>query len=487
MLNWQDILSDKHTAIAGNGVAWNGPALARHVRHAREALLARRHPFGPAAILADNSPEWIAIDLAAHEAGVALVPLPSFFTRVQMAHALRAAGVAAMFCPDAGTASLFGCRNRVPYEGGLALYETEEAPGVAPEQGVQKVTFTSGTTAAPKGVCLTSAQQRDVAEAIRDSLAPLSIRRHLNLLPLAVLLENVAGVYAALLSGATNICLPLSETGLSGASGFDPHACLAAIARHAAESVVLLPQMLQALVAAAKDGDPRVRSLKYVAVGGARTPAALIHAAREKGLPVYEGYGLSECGSVVSLNLPGADRPGSAGRPLPDRPVRIAADGEIEVGGKGIAHYLGDPPYPAHWLPTGDLGHLDGEGFLHIDGRKKNILITAYGRNVSPEWPETVLLGTGLLAQAAVFGDGQPWLVAALVPAAAGISDADIAEAVGRANSQLPDYARVRRWFRAAPFTPGNGQATVNGRPRRDAIRRHYARQIGAAYANHGE
>jgi len=235
----------------------------------------------------------------------------------------------------------------------------------------------------------------------------------------------------------------------------------------------------------------RIRSLKFVAVGGAKTPAALIHAARDKGFPVYEGYGLSECGSVVSLNLPAADCPGSAGKPLPNRLVRIAADGEIEVGGQGIAHYLdeapGQPPTQTPWLATGDLGHIDANGFLHIAGRKKNILITAFGRNVSPEWPESALLGTGMVAQAVVFGDARPYLVAAIVPLCAQLGHEALQAAVDRVNESLPDYARVRRWIVAEPFTPENGLATANGRARRDAIWQRYGQQIESLYDTCGD
>jgi long-subunit acyl-CoA synthetase (AMP-forming) len=154
--------------------------------------------------------------------------------------------------------------------------------------------------------------------------------------------------------------------------------------------------------------------------------------------------------------------------------VRIAADGEIEVRGN-LAHYLGQPPCADAWLATGDLGHMDGDGFLYIDGRKKDVLITGFGRNVSPEWPETALTGTGLVAQAVVLGDGMPYLGALIVPARAGLS-------VAKANQELPDYAQVRRWAVAAPFTSSNGQATANGRPRRQMIHQHYAQQIASLY-----
>lgn len=477
----------------GHGTTWDRAAVVRRVHDMSHALAARRQPRAPVAILADNSPEWIAADLAAQALGVTLVPLPAFFTPHQWAHAIAASGAQAVFCAQASHAAALGFAHRVPCDSTLGLYErdanAQEAIPVRPQQGldgIQKITFTSGTTSEPKGVCLTSAQQWDVAHALHASLGSLQIRRHLCLLPLAVLLENIAGVYTALLAGATTICPPLAETGLAGAAKFDPLLCLDAIRRHQAESIILLPQMLQALVAAAAPEDERIRSLKFVAVGGAKTPAALIRAARDKGFPVFEGYGLSECGSVVSLNLPGADRPGSAGKPLPNRLVRIAEDGEVEVGGKGIAHYLGDPPRTDEWLATGDLGHLDANGFLHINGRKKNILITAFGRNVSPEWPESALIGTGVIAQAVVFGDARPCLVAAIVPMSAHAGTDALAAAVDKANEQLPDYAQIRRWVAVEAFTPENGLSTANGRPRRDAIWQRYREQIESLYDNCG-
>ena len=217
-------------------------------------------------------------------------------------------------------------------------------------------------------------------------------------------------------------------------------------------------------------------SLRLVAVGGAAVGAPLLQSARELGIPAFEGYGLSEGASVQTLNLPGADRPGSAGRPLPHARLRIAADGEIEVAGSAFLGYLGSEAPPPAWWPSGDLGSIDADGFLHVQGRKKQVLITAYGRNVSPEWVETALQGAtvgGLppIAQAVVFGDGQPALSAVLWPLRADAPDAALQAAVDEANAGLPDYARVRHWVRArAAFDAEAGLATTNGRPQRAAI-----------------
>lgn len=487
MHNWLTELPADATLLCGPGVAWTGRELLQRAERIRAALLARKHPRAPVALLADNSPEWVAIDLATQQADIPLVPLPSFFTPAQWLHAIAASGVQALFCKQPEHAQILGFTAKVGCDTTLGLYESADEKAPAELAGIQKVTFTSGTTSEPKGVCLGTAQQWEVARALHGALDGLGIRRHLSLLPLSVLLENIAGAYTALLSGATHVCPPLEETGMRGSSGFDPQRCLDAIARYQAESVILLPQMLQALVGAARGRDERLRTLKFAAVGGAHTPPGLLLAAREKGFPVFEGYGLSECASVVALNLPGADRPGSAGRPLSNRRVRIAADGEIEVAGQGAIRYLGQPPQEAAWLATGDLGHLDRDGFLYIDGRKKNVLITGFGRNVSPEWPESLLLESGALAQAVVFGDARPYLVAAVVPLAAGTGTKAIRAAVEEANRQLPDYARIGRWLAVEPFLPANGLATANGRPRRDAIWQRYRPQIESLYDFSGD
>lgn len=470
MRNWLAELGAAGAVLSGEGIRWEHEDWMRRVERTAQLLRSAFRPHAAIAILADNSPHWIVADLAAHLAGVTLVPLPAFFTPAQWQHALDAAAVEGLFCVHPGPAALLGFGRAIDgADDGLALF-ARQATARPAAQDIQKITFTSGTTAQPKGVCLSSAQQWELAGALSGLLAGLEVRRHLNLLPLAVLLENIAGAYTALLSGATDICLPLARTGLSGAAQFDPLLCLDSIAAERAESVILLPQMLQALVGAARPADSRLHTLKFIAVGGAKSPAALIAAARAKGFPVYEGYGLSECASVVALNLPGHERVGSVGRPLPGRRVRIAADGEIEVAGGTMAGYLGGPAVDAgEWLTTGDLGHVDADGYLHIDGRKDNLLVTGYGRNVSPEWPEAALLGTGAVAQALVAGAARPWLSAAIVPVQPGVPDSVLDAAVAQANRELPDYARIRRWVRTDPFGEADGTATANGRLRRAA------------------
>jgi len=493
MRSWLNSIPEQQTILSSGTESWDKAALLKKISQVSEALLKRKDPKAPVGILADNSLEWIAIDLATQEIGVTLVPLPSFFTPNQWLHAIKSSGMQAIFCPQEDIVRNLGFIFQNDYVGELKLFESMSVLSSMVDQPnlveVQKITYTSGTTSEPKGVCLSTDQQWSVAQTIEEALRSLQIKRHLNVLPLSVLLENIAGVYTALTCGAQNICVPLSEVGLHGSSHFDADACIAAIEKYQAESIILLPQMLQAIVARSTKQDPRLKSLKFVAVGGGKTPVALIKTAKSMGIPVYEGYGLSECASVLALNTPKDERIGSVGKVLSNRSIRITEDGEIEVKNDHLPHYLEKntelEASDSEWLATGDLGHLDDDGFLYLDGRKKNVLITSFGRNISPEWPESLLLGSGLFRQAMVIGDGQAQLGALLVTAKDGLSDEVIQAEVTSANQALPDYAQIKHWLLAdEPFTQINGLATANGRLKRDLIKNKFNDQIELLYAN---
>lgn len=119
-------------------------------------------------------------------------------------------------------------------------------------------------------------------------------------------------------------------------------------------------------------------------------------------------------------------------------------------------------------------------------GRRGNVLITSFGRNVSPEWVEGALQDQAGIGVAVVYGEAQPTLSAVLWPARADLPDAALQAAVDAANAALPDYARVHRWTRAVrPFDAASGLATANGRPRRAAIFEAHAAALGAACPEH--
>jgi long-chain acyl-CoA synthetase len=349
--------------------------------------------------------------------------------------------------------------------------------------GTAKVTYTSGSTGLPKGVCLGAAQVAAVARSLAEATGSLGIERHLCLLPLATLLENIAGIHAPLLAGATCLLPPADVTGMSYA-GPDVGRLLACISGSRPESIVLVPELLRLLVSAAERGWKIPDSLRFVAVGGAPVSLDLLVRAEALGLPVFEGYGLSECASVVCLNTPGARRPGSVGRPLPHARVRISADGEILVRGVTLHGYLGGPPRrPGEEWATGDLGEVDADGYVYVRGRMGNVFITSLGRNVAPEWVEREITRHPAVRHVLVHGEARPYVVALVSAADAASGDATIEHAIAEANAGLPPYAQVRRWRRVPePFSFDNGLLTANGRLRRREIVARHGDLLDAMY-----
>ncbi len=486
------------SARLSSGVGDRGARTGAQLQSDVAALAERlKTSFAPGIVigsLADNSAAWIVLDLALQAADLVHVPLPSFFSAEQLRHAVRTSSMLGLVSGDQALAARLGFDDPAirdigtPGSGLTCFCDTRHRPAdtrTAVPETVSKMTFTSGTTGTPKAVLLSAERQLGTARSLAEATSYLDVRRHLCLLPLPVLLENVAGAYTALFAGAECVVPPLDTVGMAGATGFDAQRCLETIACEGADSVIVLPQMLAALVAVIESNPTRLRpvTLKLVAVGGAYTPPTLIRRARSLGLPVYEGYGLSECASVTTLNLPGADRIGTVGKPLPGIAVRLDADGEIQVRGRGFEGYLGAPAArPEEWHATGDLGTIDADGFVSIVGRKKHVLVTSYGRNVSPEWPEARLATHPGILQAAVFGDARPFLSAVIV-AASVVDDAQIDAHVAAVNADLPDYARILKWIRASEvFTARNGMATANGRLFRQAIQDRYRVELAAVY-----
>lgn len=422
------------------------------------------------ALAMDNGPDALVWDLAILFEGLACLILPPFFSAEQRRH-----------CLDQSQANLVIAQPGHEEEFKSAGYtrrsafwsRTADNPHPLPTN-TAKLTFTSGTTGTPKGVCLSADSILTVARALYQASRAKRPRHHLSILPMAILLENI-GCYAALYAGATLSLVSQRTLGIQGATGVDLPRLLNCLKIRRPDSMILVPQLLLVLVSACEIGAFDSQGLSFIAVGGAKVSLELLLRAQSLGIPIYEGYGLSECASVVALNQPEACRPGSVGKPLPHLQVRLADDGEVLISGMLMLGYLGDSHAAPEWWPSGDLGEFDEDGYLYLKGRKKHQFVTSFGRNVNPEWVEAELTQRGIIGQAFVYGEAMAHNHALLWPLRPNTTDLQIADAVARANQTLPDYARVHGWTRLEhPFTTANGMATANGRPRRDAILAHF-------------
>jgi long-chain acyl-CoA synthetase len=249
----------------------------------------------------------------------------------------------------------------------------------------------------------------------------------------------------------------------------------------------------------------------YAVSGGAPLGERLGHFYRGVGLVILEGYGLTETTAAVTVNLPDAQKVGTVGRPIPGTAVRVADDGELLFrGGQVFAGYWQDAAATAEvleadgWLHTGDLGEVDDEGFVKVTGRKKEILVTAGGKNVAPAVLEDRLRAHALVSQALVVGDRQPF-IAALVTidqdafelwsrthgktgSLASLVDdpdllAEVQRAVDDANAAVSKAESIRK-FQVLPedWTEEGGQLTPSLKLKRNVVLRECKDDIAALY-----
>ena len=219
------------------------------------------------------------------------------------------------------------------------------------------------------------------------------------------------------------------------------------------------------------------------------------------GVFLLEGYGLAECASIATVNRPGRYRLGSVGLPLDGVELRIADDGEVLVRSETVfAGYYRDEEATREalsedgWLRTGDLGELDPDGFLTITGRKKELIVTAGGDNVSPQNIELALEATPYIAQAFVLGDRRPYLVALLVldedalsldaASEPGQAFALVKEAVAEVNRTLARAAQIRRFaILPRPFSEQENELTPTLKLRRRVCEEHNHDRIERLYS----
>ncbi len=418
------------------------------------------------AVEMDNIPAWVIVDLAIMRLGHRSLPIPFFFTPAQRGNAISQSGAALLFTdrllPEPTIAN-FTVEDTI-----IFVYDLPRLSVTLP-YGTAKITFTSGTSAQAKGVCHSREGLERVAMSLVEALGVEYAGIHLAILPLSVLLENVAGLYTTLIAGGHYYVLPQASIGFAKPFTPDFHRLTEALGAAKATSAIVVPEILRGILADLTANHSSLPDMKLLAVGGARVSSSLLASAASLGLPVFQGYGLTEAGSVVALNSPAHNHAGSVGKPLAHIALEIADDDTVVIQDPAFLGYLGSPA-PQPTFRTGDIGHLDADGFLYIDGRQSNVLITAYGRNIAPEWVESELQAQAGVSQAFVFGDGAPGLGALLVPSSLNVTTRDLGDAIARANAALPEYAHVLHWSQVLPFAPMNGLATSNGRLRRDAI-----------------
>ncbi|MEV0104658.1 long-chain fatty acid--CoA ligase, partial [Nocardia sp. NPDC050789] len=246
--------------------------------------------------------------------------------------------------------------------------------------------------------------------------------------------------------------------------------------------------------------------------GGGPLGARLSEFFRGAGITVYEGYGLTETSAAVTLNTPGSIRVGSVGRPIPGQSVRVAADGELLLRGPVVFGGRWNNPqataeaFEDGWFRSGDLGEIDADGFVTVTGRKKEIIVTAAGKNVSPAQLEDVLRADPLVNQAMVVGDGRPFIGALITLDAAALPGwkqrhgvaadtpltqltahptllAEIEAVVARANATVSNAERIKR-IRVldADWTQESGELTPKLSLKRAVVAAKFAAEIEALY-----
>ncbi|GAB6852795.1 AMP-binding protein [Paraburkholderia kururiensis] len=441
-------------------------------------------------IVIRNSINWLIADLACLFSNLTSLPLPQAFTRAQAEH--LAAKCDFFLVDEAGEATLeqrWGLQTSAARK--LRVDQMAPAPGAMPASPqlapdgswICKIIHTSGTTSRPKGVCLSENALAATLRSLHEALPAGCHHRYLSLVPLSLLLEQITALYMPLLSGGTVHFLPetvplLGEPGGSADRMIDwlmnvrPGAC------------TVPPMVVNRLLTRLEQGEAelanylRADDAPHVTCGGAAVSAEVLARLAALGVEIFQGYGLSENASVVSVNTRAANRHGSVGRPLPHVQLRIADDGGIQIrSASQFSHYSGeDPSACAHtadgWLDTGDLGNLDEDGYLFISGRKKNVICLPNGRNVSPEQVELELRQLDGIHDAVVFLDNEDGLVALLHTGEV----SDTAPWLGWMADNLSDIERpARLWLLPRGNELLTRLYTVTGRPQRGDIAQAYA------------
>ncbi|HEV7419766.1 MAG TPA: AMP-dependent synthetase/ligase, partial [Mycobacterium sp.] len=324
-------------------------------------------------------------------------------------------------------------------------------------------------------------------------------QRTISYLPMAHIAERVCTHYLPMTAGFSVVCCPTPSAVTELLPRVRPHFFFSP-----PRLWEKLKASIAADVAAGIDHQEIRRRLGFdelaaAVTGAAPCPPAVIEFFDAIGIPLREVYGLSETTGVVSLAAADDVRPGTVGPPLPSAQVRLAEDGELLVRGPLLmAGYRNRPEATAEaidsdgWLHTGDIARIEADGHLRIVDRKKELIINAAGKNMSPANIEARLKeGSPLIGQACAFGSGRPYNVALIVPdpavAASYATDAElqaeVQAGVDRANARLARVEQIKRFaILAEDWLPDSDELTPTMKLKRRPIAQKYAPQIEALY-----
>jgi long-chain acyl-CoA synthetase len=423
-------------------------------------------------------------------------------------------------------------------------FDFEAAWRAVEPEDVLCLIYTSGTTGPPKGVQLTHHNMVSVWRACDEVQQTTPGGRMISYLPSAHIADRWAGIYAQMIYGSCVYCCPdprqmvaysievkptvwggvpriweKLKTAIEIGITAEPdeakrEATVAAIDLGRRRARALMDGGAPAeLEAEWQRADEQVLStiramlgldqVESFVVGAAPTPPEVLEFFLALGIEIRETWGMSETTAITTLNPPGGVRVGTVGPPIPNTEVKLAEDGEVMVRGPQVmAGYRNLPEKTAEalsedgWLLTGDVGEFDEAGYLRIIDRKKELIINAAGKNMSPANIEAKLkAATPLIAQAVAIGDNRPYNVALIALdaeslAARGLAASDPAvteeleRAVAEANERLSRVEQIKR-FKAldGEWLPGGEELTPTMKLKRRPIERKYEAEIEALYA----
>jgi long-chain acyl-CoA synthetase len=506
-----------------SGTAWTNVSWGRFAQElravARWLVDAGVAPGDTVAVFAPNSVEWAAAALGIQAAGAVLVPIYPASTADQAAYVLDHADVRVVFAGAAERARIAAVNERLPrvrdvvaLGGGDAASTAtwrDVLDAVARDRATPAVVdhrlaaialehralmlYTSGTSGPPKGVPLTHGNVGISGVDWMKNNAPLIEEgdRDLLWLPMShifgfgeLCLGNTCGWESWMVAPA-EVLEVFPEVA--------PHAFLSVpaywekLARaigERADATGDLPAAYRAVTGG---------SLRFGLSGGAGLKIGIKELLRDAGLVVIEGYGLTETSPTLTINRPGEYRFDSVGKPLPHVEIELADDGEILARGPNVfAGYHKDPAATAAaftddgWFKTGDVGRWTEDGFLQIVDRKKDILVTAGGKNVPPANIEARFAGDPVIERVVVYGEGKPYLVAAVwtVPGVPAEERAALVQArIDAVNAELARFETIKKhWIADAPLSVEDGTLTTSLKLRRKVVYERWRDRFEALY-----